>query len=127
MRSFKINFTLHILPINTHFGKSIKDCNCGDCPDSIRKKDSFIINEGEKYYCNIMRKIIKVSDDETAADCFKTWFLEGENNSDSNILIPEKQRDFYNQDFFSVEENEFDGGVRDIELSIDSVSLVKLS
>ena len=127
MKSFKIDFTLHISPLKTHFGKLIQECDCGDCPELISKKDTFIINEGEEYYCKIMKKIIKVFDDETAADCFKTWFLEGESHSEYGNIIPEKQKNFYNSEFFVIEENEFEDGVGDIELSIDSVSLLKLS
>ena len=128
-KSYKINYSLFIKPSETHFGKPIDECNCGECPDFICKKDSFIINDGEEYYCRIIGKLIKVFDSETASHCFQSWFLEGDTNKrledNFNEIIPIKQREFYESDFIEISEDEFLSGFNDLEMEITSVSNFK--
>ena len=128
-KKYKINYSLFIKPSETHFGKPIEECNCGECPDFICKKDFFFINEGEEYYCRIIRKLIKVFDSETASHCFQSWFLEGDinNRTEDNInkIIPIKQREFYENDFLKIEANEFQSGFDDLEMEITSVICIR--
>ena len=125
MDSYKIKYKLYIKPLNTHFGKPINECACGECPGLIVREDSFIINCDEKYYCRVIKKVIKVFDAETASDCFQAWFTEGEGDEKEKgaviSLIPKKQKEFYKSDFLNIEENEFQGGFEDLELEINDV------
>ena len=128
-KSYKINYSLFIKPSETHFGKPVEECNCGECPDFISKKDSFIINDDEEYYCRIIGKLIKVFDSETASHCFQCWFLEGDTNDrpedNVNEIIPNKQREFYESDFIKIDADEFQSGFDDLEMEITSVSNFK--
>ena len=123
MLSFKISYTLFIYPNEFHFEKLINDCNCGECPNFLKKKGKFFINSGELYYCRIMEKIIKVYDVETAKSCFMAWFQEGENKDETGIYIPEKQKNFYKSPFISLDPNEFPSGFSDLEIQIDNVKI----
>lgn len=121
MLSFKISYTLFIYPDKFHFEKLINDCDCGECPNFIKKKGEFFINSEELYYCRIIDKIIKVYDVETAKSCFIAWFQEGENNDKAETYIPEKQKSFYKTSFISVDQDEFPSGFSDLEMQIDDV------
>ena len=129
MKSYKIKYKLFIKPLNTHFGKPLDECICGDCPDPVMKEDSFIINNGEEYYCRIIKKVIKVFDKETASDCFQAWFTEGSIDDDEGeiitLMIPKKQKEFYESDFLNIEENEFQEGFDDVELEIDDIEQIQ--
>lgn len=125
---YKIEFFLFITPLESHFGIPINECRCGECPNQIKKKDSFIINDGEKYFCRIMNKLLIVFDIESAKDCFKAWFTEGDylESKPSEIykLIPEKQRNFYTSDFLNVDFNEFKDGFDELDLEIRNCSII---
>ncbi len=125
MPSFKILYTLFIYPHEFHFEKLVNDCDCGECPNFIKKKGKFLINSGELYYCRIMEKIIKVYDVETAKSCFIAWFQEGENIHETGIYIPEKQKSFYKTSFISVDQDEFPSGLSDLEIQIDDVKILE--
>ena len=55
-KSYKIFYKLFILPSETHFGIPVSECNCGVCPNFVEKKNFFVIEKGEKYFCRIMQE-----------------------------------------------------------------------
>ena len=124
MLSYKILYTLFIYPKELHFKKPINECDCGECPNFIKKKGEFLINSGELYFCRIMEKLIKVSDVETAKSCFAAWFQEGANNDQIENYIPEKQKNFYKISFMNINEYEFPEGFSDLDMQIDGIEIV---
>lgn len=124
MKFYKIHYNLYIKPLKTHFGVKISDCICGSCRDFIKKNDLFVVYHGEKYYCRVIKKLITVTDNETAGDCFRAWFLEGvydPNDLENSSIIPLKQKEFYKSNFLKVDENEFQHGFEDLEMEIYDV------
>lgn len=127
-KSYKIFYKLFILPSETHFGIPVSECNCGVCPNFVVKKNSLILEKGEKYFCRIMQKVMIVSDANTAVDCFRAWFSEGDymekESYEKEQVIPIKQRNFYTTQFMDIDTNEFQNGFKELDLEIVDCELI---
>ena len=69
-----------------------------------------------------------VSDVESAINCFKAWFTEGDylesDLCEFELLIPNKQRNFYTSQFLDIDTYEFQDGFEDLDIEIVGSEIV---